>query len=69
MLRIQLAFLLILSVTTLRTPGIARALRALNRAKKRNAAAARRGHSVTIGGKTIKASTYKRKYGLPKRSG
>jgi hypothetical protein len=49
------------------TPGRRRALRALSRAKARNARAAAAGKSVTIGGKKIKASTYKKKFGLPKK--
>jgi hypothetical protein len=49
------------------TPGRRRALRALARAKKRNANLAAQGKPVTIGGKKISANTYKRKFGLPAR--
>ncbi len=49
------------------TPGLRRALRALARARKRNANRAARGLSVTIGGKRISAATYKRRFGLPQR--
>jgi hypothetical protein len=45
------------------TPGRRRALKALARAKKRNAAKARRGQSVTIGGRKLSAATYRRRYG------
>jgi len=41
--------------------------RALHKAIKRNIRLARAGKRVTVGGKTMAASTYKRKYGLPKR--
>jgi hypothetical protein len=53
--------------TVMSTPGRRRALRALARAKKRNANLAAKGKPVTIGGKKISANTYKRKFGLPER--
>ena len=49
------------------TPGRRRALRALARARARNANRAAQGKPVTIGGKQISAATYTRKFGLPKR--
>jgi hypothetical protein len=49
------------------TPGRRRALRALAHARRTNANRAARGLPVTIGGKTISAKTYKRKFGLPQR--
>lgn len=49
------------------TPGRRKALRAIGKAKKRNATRAAQGKPVTVGGKKIKASTYKKKFGLPKR--
>jgi len=49
------------------TPGRRRALKALAAAKRKNANRAAAGKPITIAGKTIKASTYKSKFGLPKR--
>lgn len=47
-------------VLELRTPGIARALRALARARRRNKRKARQGRSVTINGKRMSAEQYRR---------
>lgn len=49
------------------TPGRRRALRALARAKVRNANRAAQGKPVTVGGKTISAAAYTRRFGLPAR--
>lgn len=49
------------------TPGRRRALRALSRAKVRNEEKAAHGETVTIDGHKESASTYKHKFGLPRR--
>jgi hypothetical protein len=49
------------------TPGRRRSLRALAAAKKRNRAKARRGQSVTVGGKRLSAATYRRRYGTGRK--
>lgn len=52
-----------------RTPGKRKAMKALGAAKKRNVARAKAGKPVSVGGKKIKADTYKKKFGMPKRAG
>jgi len=49
-----------------RTPGIARALRALAAAKRRNKSRVAHGEKPVIAGKSVPIKTYVRKYGKPK---
>lgn len=51
------------------TPGIRRALKALAATRRENKSRVAAGKDAIIAGKHVKPSTYKAKYGVPKKDG